>query len=127
MTATFLEHVNVTVSNPQKTAKLLCDLFDWKIRWQGDSIDGGNTIHVGEENSYVAVYKNPKPQADAPISYYTVGGLNHIAMVVPDLDETEKRVISAGFQTTNHGDYEPGRRFYFHDSDGIEYEIVSYA
>ncbi|MEM7190453.1 MAG: VOC family protein, partial [Pseudomonadota bacterium] len=24
-------------------------------------------------------------------------------------------------------DYEPGRRFYFADHDGIEFEVVSYA
>ena len=24
-------------------------------------------------------------------------------------------------------DYEPGRRFYFFDPDGIEYEVVSYS
>lgn len=127
MTAAFLEHVNVTVSDPEKTAKMLCDLFDWHIRWQGDSIDGGKTIHVGEEKSYVAVYSNPKAQSDPSVSYYTRGGLNHIAMVVNNLDATEKRVLAAGFETTNHGDYEPGRRFYFHDHDGIEFEIVSYG
>ena len=26
----------------------------------------------------------------------------------------------------NHGDYDPGRRFYFLDPDGIEYEVISY-
>ena len=26
----------------------------------------------------------------------------------------------------NHDDYEPGRRFYFFDWDGIEFEVVSY-
>lgn len=126
MATAFLEHVNVTVSNPDKTAKLLCEFFDWNIRWQGDSIDGGKTIHVGGENSYVAVYHNPKAQSDASVSYYTKGGLNHIAMVVDDLDATEKRVLAAGLETVNHDNYEPGRRFYFHDQDGIEYEIVSY-
>jgi len=44
-----------------------------------------------------------------------------------DLDATEQKVLQAGFKTHNHGDYEPGRRFYFNDHDGVEYEIVSYA
>jgi hypothetical protein len=26
----------------------------------------------------------------------------------------------------SHDDYDPGRRFYFLDPDGIEYEVVSY-
>ena len=35
-------------------------------------------------------------------------------------------MVAAGLVPFNHGDYEPGRRFYFMDPDGIEYEIVSY-
>jgi hypothetical protein len=46
---------------------------------------------------------------------------------VDDLAETEARVVAAGLETFSHGDYEPGRRFYFFDPDGIEYEIVSYG
>jgi len=38
-----------------------------------------------------------------------------------------RRVIAAGLTPFSHGDYEPGRRFYFFDWDGIEFEIVSYA
>ena len=62
----------------------------------------------------------------APNDYKTVGAMNHIGVVVEDLDAVEARVLDAGFQTTNHGDYEPGRRFYFHDQDEIEFEVVSY-
>jgi predicted enzyme related to lactoylglutathione lyase len=45
---------------------------------------------------------------------------------VDDLDAVERRVVAAGLRPFNHGDYEPGRRFYFLDADGIEFEIVSY-
>ena len=48
-------------------------------------------------------------------------------MEVDDLDATEARVVAAGLTPFNHGDYAPGRRFYFFDPDGIEYEVVSYA
>ena len=34
--------------------------------------------------------------------------------------------VEHGLETFNHGDYEPGRRFYFFDWDGIEFEVVSY-
>jgi len=53
--------------------------------------------------------------------------LNHIGVQVDDLDATEARVIAAGLLPFSHADYEPGRRFYFLDPDGIEYEVVSYA
>jgi catechol 2,3-dioxygenase-like lactoylglutathione lyase family enzyme len=126
MTAGILEHANFSVSDPRKTADMLCTIFDWHIRWSGNAIHGGHTIHVGGQDSYVAVYAQPEMREAAPNDYQTVGAMNHIGVVVDDLDGTEARVLAAGFETTNHGDYEPGRRFYFHDHDGIEFEVVSY-
>lgn len=127
-----LEHVNLTVSDPERTAAMLVDLFDWHVRWKGASIHSGHTIHVGTDTDYLALYT--MPGADSPQegceptdSYGHVGGLNHIAIVVDDLDALEQRVHAAGFEPTNHADYEPGRRFYFRDHDGIEFEVVSYA
>lgn len=124
---TVLEHLNVTVSNPEKTAELLCKLFDWKVRWHGPSQLGGYTYHVGEEGSYLAVYAPDRDTTDRRAPGGVRGGLNHIAVVVDDLDGAEARILEAGFETLNHGDYEPGRRFYFYDHDGIEYEVVSYV
>lgn len=122
-----LEHVNVTVSDPKVTAAWVCDVFGWTIRWQGDAISGGYTVHVGEKDSYVALYTPPTAISDTPNSYTTRAGLNHVGIKVDDLSKIEQRVEAAGFQPHNHGDYEPGRRFYFHDQDGIEWEVVSYA
>lgn len=59
-------------------------------------------------------------------SYVTRGGLNHIAVVVDDLDAAEARVSDAGCEPRVHADCEPGPRFYFYD-DGLEFEVVSYA
>lgn len=126
MSGANLEHVNVTVSNPEQTATLLCELFDWHVRWRGDAIAGGKTVHVGKDDAYLALYTPPETTGDDSNSYATRGGLNHIGVVVDDLDETEQRILAAGFKTHNHGDYEPGRRFYFHDHDGIEFEVVNY-
>ncbi len=123
---TRLEHVNITVSDPQRSAAMMETIFGWKIRWQGESIHGGFTIHVGSETDYIAFYKPPNELSKAAESYFHLNGLNHVALVVDDLDAIEAAVIKHGFQTTNHGDYEPGSRFYFKDSDGIEFEVVCY-
>jgi predicted enzyme related to lactoylglutathione lyase len=48
-------------------------------------------------------------------------------VVVDDLDAVEAKVNAMGFTAHSHADYAPGRRFYFHDMDGIEIEVVSYA
>lgn len=122
-----LEHVNITVSDPAATAAWLETVFGWRIRWQGTAKFGGHTIHVGAEDSYVALYAPPEPSAPAVDSYRTRCGLNHVAVVVADLAATEARVKAAGFVPHSHADYAPGRRFYFHDTDGLEWEVVSYA
>jgi catechol 2,3-dioxygenase-like lactoylglutathione lyase family enzyme len=127
MMAAALEHTNFTVSDPERTAQWMCDLFGWHIRWKGDAINGGRTIHVGTDAQYLAVFAPRDPGHRATDdTYTTIGGLNHLAVVVDDIDATEKAVLAAGFETGNHADYEPGRRFYFHDHDGIEYEVVQY-
>lgn len=122
-----LEHVNVTVSDPDKTAEMLCELFGWKVRWKGASIHEGTSIHVGADDSYLAIYTMGKMKQGREDTYSTIGGLNHIAVVVDDLDLVERKVLAAGFETHSHADYEPGRRFYFHDSDGLEFEVVNYS
>ncbi len=121
-----LEHANYTVSDPAETAAWMQKLFGWHIRWQGDAMAGGHTKHVGTDTHYVALYTPGTPITSEKSSYAVTGGLNHIAVVVNNLDTTEAAIKSHGFETGNHGDYEPGRRFYFHDHDGIEYEVVQY-
>ena len=127
MNAAYLEHINLTVPDAKRTASMLTQLFDWSIRWQGESIHNGYTIHVGAEHSYIALFTHDKQMENQEESYFRHLGLNHLGVVVNDLDATEKRVIDAGFKTHSHGDYEPGRRFYFHDHDNLEIEVISYA
>lgn len=119
-----LEHVNITVSDPDRTAAFLTRLCGWHERWRGPSALGGWAIHLGSESDYIALY-----QRDAPLPGPFAKGqpLNHIGLLVDDLDAAERVVIEAGLVPFNHGDYEPGRRFYLFDWDGIEWEIVSYS
>jgi catechol 2,3-dioxygenase-like lactoylglutathione lyase family enzyme len=126
MTQTIIEHVNITVSNPEKTADMLIHLFDWHIRWKGQAQMGGETIHVGNDRFYLAVYA-PKLGGKDALHHQKGAPLNHIGIVVGDLDDVERRVIAQGLKPFSHGDYAPGRRFYFFDRDGIEFEIISYA
>ena len=51
-----LEHVNVTVSNPERAARLMEELFGWQVRWKGPARDGGHTIHIGSKEHYLALY-----------------------------------------------------------------------
>ncbi len=119
----FLEHANITVSDPERSSALLQKLCGWHERWRGPSQLGGWTIHVGSERDYMAVYTH-----DNPVPRHAKGQpLNHVGLVVDDLAAAEAIVIEAGLEPFNHMDYEPGRRFYFFDWDGIEFEMVSYV
>lgn len=121
-----LEHANLTVPNPDHTAAWLAKVFDWHIRWQGNAINGGYTVHIGTQNGYLALYRPSTPLEAKSNNYSQPGGLNHVGFVVSDLKETESRVIAAGFTPHSHADYEPGQRFYFHDENDIEFEVVQY-
>ncbi len=121
-----LEHTNYTVTDPDATAAWMCELFGWHVRWSGAAMQTGRTVHVGTDTAYLALYTPGDPAQASDDNYQTVGGLNHIAVVVDDIAAMEDRVKAAGFTPMNHADYEPGRRFYFLDGDGIEYEVVQY-
>ncbi len=122
-----LEHINITVRDPKETAKMLCDLFDWAIRWEGEAMDSGYTVHVGNDDAYLAVYATGIPEVeDASIRHCRIG-LNHIGITVADIADCERRVSLAGYTPFNHGSYAPGKRFYFLDENTIEYEVISYS
>jgi predicted enzyme related to lactoylglutathione lyase len=120
-----IEHVNVTVSNPERAARLMEELFGWQVRLKGAARNGGHTIHVGSKEHYLALYTGHGVAYTAD-DFAKGRPLNHVGIEVDDLDATEARVVAAGLKPFGHDSYDPGRRFYFLDPDGIEYEVVSY-
>lgn len=122
-----LEHINFTVKDAAATAQLLVTLFGWHIRWQGPAKDQGFTVHVGNDASYLALYSPKWPLHAEAKRYHHAASMNHIGVVVDDLEDIEARVKAAGYQPHSHADYEPGKRFYFDGPDGVEYEVVSYG
>lgn len=125
MTEPRIEHVNVTVSDPDRAARLMAALFGWHVRWQGPARDGGRTVHVGSNEHYIALYTGHDAAYGAD-DFAKGRPLNHIGVEVDDLAATEAKVVAAGLRPFGHDTYDPGRRFYFLDPDGIEYEVVSY-
>ncbi len=118
-----IEHVNLTVSDIERSAALFERLLGWHERWRGEAQRGGETIHIGEDLTYLALYTDGGDHAGQ------VKGrpLNHVGLLVDDLAAAERTVVEHGLAPFGHDDYEPGRRFYFLDWDGIEFEVVSYA
>jgi catechol 2,3-dioxygenase-like lactoylglutathione lyase family enzyme len=120
-----IEHANLTVSDPERSAALLQRLCGWHERWRGPSQMGGWTIHVGDEDAYVALYSDRNGARER--RYAKGEPLNHLGLLVDDLAAAEAIVVEAGLEPFGHDDYEPGRRFYFFDWDGIEFEVVNYG
>ncbi|MEO6152064.1 MAG: VOC family protein [Croceibacterium sp.] len=123
MTQGRIEHVNLTVSNIERSAAFFEKLLGWHQRWRGAAMSGGESIHVGEATSYFSLYTDHADHTGQRKGR----PLNHVGLLVDDLAAAERVVLEAGLKAGGHDDYEPGRRFYFFDWDGIEFEVVSYA
>lgn len=119
-----IEHINITVADPERTSAMMQAVFGWHERWRGIEPDGRIGIHVGGAGSYVSLYP-PRPPAKAE-AWPRSRPFNHLGVVVRDLAAAEARVKAAGLTPYAHASYEPGKRFYFEDWDAIEYEVVSY-
>ena len=122
----FLEHVNLTVSDLDRSIAFYARLFGGHVRWRRDATDDvPAAAHVGSDRQYVALFQaragSPRPTVD-----YAAVGLNHFGVVVDDLDAARARLESLGVSAHSEADYDPGRRLYFYDPDGIEVELVEY-
>lgn len=119
-----LEHVNLTVSDVERSAAFYSDLLGFHVRWKGETVAGSPAAHVGDDRCYLALFQSTD-ETDAPNNYEVVG-LNHLGFVVDDLDATLERLHALGVQEHFMPEYDPGRRAYFMDPDGIEVELVEY-
>ena len=120
----FIEHVNLTVSNLARSLEFYRRLFGWDVRWQGTTTGGTPAAHLGDERCYIALFEAPKAGRWA-IDYEAVG-FNHFGVVVDDIEIMKQRLDELGAEHGDEQDYEPGRRIYFTDPDGIEVELVQY-
>lgn len=120
----YLEHVNITVGDLDRSTEFYCDLLELHVRWKG-TIDGERLgAHVGDDRCYLALFQ---AAADGTVDRdYVRPGVNHFGFVVHNLDEARRRLDHLGATVHLEADYEPGRRIYFLDPDGHEVELVQY-
>ncbi|APE28235.1 VOC family protein [Aurantiacibacter gangjinensis] len=119
-----IEHINITVSDMDRSIALLESAFGWHVRIRAPHAVRGEFAHVGSEDNYVALWADGGDHSGQRKGK----PLNHIGVQVDDLDAAEHAVIASGLEPNTHGTYDPGpSSFYFFDWDGIEFEVVSYA
>ncbi len=122
----FIEHVNLTVSDLERSIDFYSELFDFRLRWRNRRDTGEQpAAHVGDDRSYLAFFEAPKP-GQVDVDYDKVG-LNHFGLVVPDLAPYRSRLHTLGVEPHLERTYDPGERLYFFDPDGIEVELVAYS
>lgn len=122
----YLEHVNLSVANIERSIAFYRQVLGFRVRWRGVNSDGRAAAHVGDEHCYLALFEG-ESQASAPVIDYAKPGFNHLAFVVEDLDHSKSRLNRTGIEPHFETEYAPGRRLYFFDPDGIEVELVMYT
>jgi catechol 2,3-dioxygenase-like lactoylglutathione lyase family enzyme len=120
----YLEHVNLTVADLDRSIAFYCDLLDLHLRWKGPIDEDRLGAHVGDDRHYLALFQ---ATANGSVDYdYLRPGFNHFGVVVDDLDGVRERAARLGATIHLEADYEPGRRIYLMDPDGHEVELVEY-
>lgn len=118
-----LEHVNLTVSDLDRSLAFYRDLLGFRVRWEGRTSEDKPAAHVGSDSFYLALFEG---DGGPVVMDYGRVGFNHFGVVVDDLEAVRGRLAELGAKIHFEPEYEPGRRFYFCDPDGYEVELVEY-
>lgn len=122
----FLEHVNLSVSDLDRSIDFYRKSLGFRLRWRGTTRTGQEAAHVGDDTTYVALFQAARDASTPVPDDYLDVGINHFGLVVDDLDGARGRLEAAGVKPHHATDEPPGRRLYFFDPDGIEVELVAY-
>ena len=125
----YLEHVNITVIDVDEAIRFLQTAMpDWKVRADVSSKESNcrRWVHIGTDTTYLAIEDRGATQK-GPHEPYVNPGVNHIGLVVKDVDAVSKRLTDAGYaEGLSSPDNPNRRRIYFFDAEGNEYEFVEY-
>ena len=124
----YIEHANITVKNINDSLHFFnTALPDFKIRGGGKDENGNyDWLHIGTAQSYIAISKAIQEE-NCPRNLYNAIGINHLGIVVENVEELGKKLELAGYKRS----YETvihkfRRREYFFDKDGNDFEFIEY-
>lgn len=123
-----LEHANLTVRDVDEMIRFLQTAFpDFRIRHDETDEDGRRWVHVGTDDTYLAL-NNARRAADEHWEPYSgAPGVNHLGFVVDDAEALRDRMLAAGYEESTVPNAHPHRkRVYFHDREGNDWEFVEY-
>jgi catechol 2,3-dioxygenase-like lactoylglutathione lyase family enzyme len=123
-----LEHANLSVRDVETTIRFLMTAFpEFRTRGEGTNRDGTRWVHVGTNETYIALNQAKANSERDRMPYRGEPGLNHLAYEVDDVESLRLRLKAAGYRDSTVPNAHPHRkRVYFYDPDGNDWEFVQY-
>ena len=124
-----LEHANLCVRDVDEMARFLRTAFpEFRLRGEGKTLLGCRWLHVGTDESYIALQEASAEPAERWVPYSQKPGTNHLGYEVSDAHALRQRLLAAGYQESTVPNSHPYRqRVYFHDPEGNDWEFVEYT
>ena len=123
-----LEHATLSVRDVEAMVRFLMTAFPaFRMRGEGTNRDGTRWVHVGTNETYIAVNQAKADSARHWMPYSGEPGVNHLAYEVDDVESLRVRLKAAGYRDSTVPNAHPHRkRVYFYDPDGNDWEFVQY-
>jgi len=123
---TRIEHANITVCDMEKAVRFITTALP-HFRGRGRDQSGHDAwLHVGTDETYIALTHSPHAAKDKRIAYQDLG-VNHVGIVVSDIDDLVARLEAAGYQQDSQPEVSRWRkRYYFLDEDNLQWEFIQY-
>ena len=123
-----LEHANLCVRDIEEMIRFLQTAFpEFRVRGEGTSKDGTRWVHMGTDETYIALSQSKVKPAEHWAPYQGLPGVNHLAYEVDDVEALRNRMTSAGYRDSTPLNAHPYRkRLYFYDPQGNDWEFVQY-
>jgi catechol 2,3-dioxygenase-like lactoylglutathione lyase family enzyme len=123
-----IEHANLTVRDVDAMSRFLQTAFpEFRVRAEGSTPRGTRWLHVGTEDTYIALTQALHEPAEPWLPYSEFPGTNHLGYEVDDVEALRQRMLAAGYEESTVPNAHPHRRrVYFHDPEGGDWEFVQY-
>lgn len=123
-----LDHANLIVRDLDGMIRFLQTAFpDFWVRGGDSSREGARWVHIGTENTYIALSEATRDAGEPWVPYAGKPGLNHLGFEVDDAEAVRARLRAAGYRDSTVPNAHPARRrVYFHDGEGNDWEFVEY-
>ncbi|MCI0641012.1 MAG: VOC family protein [Gemmataceae bacterium] len=123
-----LEHANLCVRDIDGMIRFLKTAFpEFRIRADHKDADGSRWVHVGTDDSYLALQAADTSPERPWEPYSGLPGVNHLGFEVDDAEGLRDRMLAADYEESTVPNSHPFRkRVYFLDPEGNDWEFVQY-